>query len=98
MISSYSQESSFEQAVRETFGGGRPCEMCKLVTEAKKTETEQTKSAGKTKFKELKLLQGSVERVAFQHPCSCFPNTVASLQMTEDPYQAVPSPPPREFV
>jgi hypothetical protein len=31
MLASYSQESSFEQAIIETFGGDRPCEICKFI-------------------------------------------------------------------
>ena len=41
MVASYSQESSIEQAFAETFGGDRPCELCKIIT-AVDTEQEST--------------------------------------------------------
>ena len=44
MMASYSQESSIEQALAETFGGERPCELCKLITAV---ETEQQTAPAK---------------------------------------------------
>ena len=38
MVASYSRESSIEQAFAETFGGDRPCELCKIITAV---DTEQ---------------------------------------------------------
>ena len=32
MVANYSQESSIEQAFFETFGGERPCDLCKIIT------------------------------------------------------------------
>lgn len=32
MVTSYSQESSLKEAFRDTFGGDRPCEMCRFIT------------------------------------------------------------------
>lgn len=98
MLTNYSQESSFEQAVRETFGGERPCEMCKLVTKVQETESKPSKSANKTEFKDLKLLQGSTQPICLKHPRRYFVNTTCPTHVYEDPYQRVPSPPPREFV
>ena len=42
MVANYSQESSIEQAFVETFGGERPCELCKIITAVDTAEQEST--------------------------------------------------------
>lgn len=95
MLASYSQESSFSQAVEETFSGERPCGMCKLITEVEETEREQQPTNASAADKDLKLMLGLGRAVQIPQP-----NTEQSVQIGEsDRFESlsagVPTPPPR---
>ncbi|MFQ3224782.1 MAG: hypothetical protein ACI8Z5_001034 [Lentimonas sp.] len=61
MVASYSQESNIEQAFADTFGGDRPCELCKIITAVDAEETAPIKEP--SEIKSLKLLLGQAERL-----------------------------------
>lgn len=97
MVTSYSQESSFEQAVSETFSGERPCEMCKLITKVEAAaDTQQPLHT--TDSKELKLIRCELRAFTLSHPRRSYLNASCSAQRIQNPDKEVPSPPPREFV
>lgn len=59
MVVNYSQETSFEDAVKMTFDGEHPCKLCNFVQDGKKAEKERdvTKVECEKKFfAEEKLL------------------------------------------
>ena len=97
MLSHYSQESTFEQAVQETFSGKRPCEMCKLIDKVENADQEQ-QPLSKTETKDFKLLQGTLSKFALSHPRSYNLDTACDEHTISNPLKEVPSPPPREFV
>lgn len=53
MLASYSQQSSLEQAIIETFGGDRPCEICKFIqtTDDNTPPKPEQKSSERQSFK-----------------------------------------------
>jgi len=95
MLANYSQQSSFEQAIIETFGGNRPCEICKFiqaVDEEDTTPTPEQKSGDSQRFKlmptrapDICILPG-FSRVLYPPVSKLF---YPSL------YSKVPTPPPR---
>jgi hypothetical protein len=95
MVASYSQESSIEQAFAETFGGDRPCELCKIIT-AVDTEQESsnpTQNTSETKI--LKLIIDQAPRITFAptHFIAAQHSTVD--QASPHRHLDVPTPPPR---
>ena len=64
MVASYSQESSIEQAFADTFGGDRPCGLCKIIT-AVDTEQESTPTQRTSETKSLELMLGQTPRITF---------------------------------
>lgn len=98
MLTSYSQESSFEQAVRETFSGERPCEMCKLVETVQENEGETSYPLNQNEQKDLKLVQSHWAHLHLQPPQPRRSHTHGQSRNYENPDQPVSSPPPREFV
>jgi hypothetical protein len=47
MIVSFSQSAPLREAVAKTFDGAHPCKICKLVTQAKKSENKSSHVAKK---------------------------------------------------
>ncbi|MGB0409579.1 MAG: hypothetical protein ACPG3X_02215 [Opitutales bacterium] len=97
MITSYSQESSIEQAFRETFGGDRPCDMCRLIDTV---ETEQDGAAplpNKKDFQSLKLMLGLGRAIRLPQPRTWEIERLADSWAYESVGQRVPTPPPRSL-
>jgi hypothetical protein len=94
MVASYSQESSLEQAFAETFGGDRPCELCKMITAA---EAQQESSPVKepSEVKSLKLMLGHVERILFRSTYRIAAKPSRLDQIAAIRPSDVPTPPPR---
>ena len=94
MMASYSQESSIEQALAETFGGERPCELCKLIT-AVETEQQTAPANAPDEVISLKLLPGQAQciRIAPSYFTAAkrSPTDRSAAQRAKD----VPTPPPR---
>lgn len=94
MLASYSQQSSFEQAIIETFGGDRPCEICKFiqVTDTESSPEPEQKSNENQSFKLLPLRTADTytatpfSRVAYR----LTPETFRPSRSYE-----VPTPPPK---
>jgi len=94
MVASYSQESSIEQAFAETFGGERPCELCKIIT-AVETAQKTAPIKEPTEINSLKLFLNQAER--FTAGPTLF---IAAKRGNSDRYgrlrqPEMPTPPPR---
>lgn len=94
MVASYSQESSIEQAFAETFGGDRPCEMCKFIS-AVDPEQESAPIKEPTEVKSLKLMLGQTERITFAPTHFIAAKYSATHRAALDRHPDVPTPPPR---
>jgi hypothetical protein len=94
MVASYSQESSIEQAFAETFGGDRPCELCKLIT-AVDTERESAPAKASNEVKSLKLMLGQAPRITIAptHLIAAKRSITDRTALRRHP--DVPTPPPR---
>lgn len=97
MLTTYSQESSLEQAIRETFGGDRPCELCKIIDQSKQDSPDNMPANNQSESRDLKLMLGlgrplSIEANVLQtkHP------TIYSKQALEG-HSSDRTPPPRVF-
>ncbi|MDX2227402.1 MAG: hypothetical protein SFY92_09975 [Verrucomicrobiae bacterium] len=66
MLIDYSQKSGIVVAVAETFDGQHPCQMCKNIESAKKSDTSETLLKAEKKDKNLE--QAAV--VGLTHACS----------------------------
>lgn len=95
MLASYSQESSFSQAVEETFSGERPCGMCKLIIEVEETEREQQPANATASDKDLKLMLGLEQPVQVPHPYAAQSKHPLVMHSFESVATGVPTPPPR---
>lgn len=97
MIASYSQESSLQQAVEETFSGERPCAMCCMITEVEETEQQEAPEPQRTKAKDLKLILGLGAAIPSPQRCIGSLDTADPSQKYTNAFQAVPTPPPRSL-
>jgi hypothetical protein len=97
MVTSYSQESTWEIALKETFGGSRPCKLCEFISEVASEKKETPATSGNTETKDLKLLLGLSKPVWVPPPPK--PHTSLPFEETsiENPLLETSSPPPRGF-
>ena len=95
MVANYSQESSIEQAFVETFGGERPCELCKIITAVDTAEQESAPNKEPTEIKGLKLLLGQAEHFNAAPKCWIAPKGRTTEQSAATRHKDVPTPPPR---
>ncbi len=93
MVASYSQESSIEQAFKETFGGDRPCELCKIITAV--DETQQEHPLNSSESRKLTLMLGLAKAISLTVPETKVSTTLCTERRPENALTAVPTPPPR---
>jgi hypothetical protein len=93
MIASYSQESTIEQAFKETFGGDRPCELCKIIKAADEPEQETPLSTGEGN--KLTLMLGLAKPICIESPHVEIATRPCIEWNPESAHIAVPTPPPR---
>ena len=94
MLTSYSQEESFEQAIIETFGDEHPCDVCIVIDLIEKTES----SKGETQHvenKDIKLMLGLCRAVEMVVPSRAYEPKVTAVCKPENAHQLVPTPPPK---
>ena len=93
MVATYSQETSVEQAFRDTFGGERPCQLCKII-EATDEQKTQERSA-RPQSEDFRLLLPNFAKVKLDFP----PHRQASFRRFDASattvVENVPTPPPR---
>lgn len=93
-MASYSQESSIEQAFAETFGGDRPCELCKIIT-AVDIEQESVPFKESSETKSLKLMLGQASRITIAPTHFIAAKRSYGDQFGLQRHLKVPTPPPR---
>lgn len=95
MVVSYSQDSSLKQAIKETFGDERPCDVCRVIDSAEESQQSTPSEAPNTKLKEVKLMLGLGRPMTIAHtsvtPLIYDEQTNRLLSVS----QLVPTPPPR---
>lgn len=95
MLVSYTQESSLQQAIKETFGDERPCDICRVIDSAEDNQQSTPSEAPNTKLKEIKLMLGLARATTIAHavakPLTYIEQTDRLLSMC----RLVPTPPPR---
>lgn len=93
MIANYSQESSFQQAIVETFGDERPCDVCRVIDAAE--ETEGGSPIAQSNQTEMKLMLGLGRPVNVSAPCEPFEHRSTLVCEPENALLPVSTPPPR---
>ncbi len=91
MLVTYSQESGIEEAVTKTFDGNYPCDLCKDIDQAKKTEKKE-----KIALSEIKAIfvEVVVEKLSLPGSEPMLAQSTAVPSWEQRSYQP-PAPPPR---
>ena len=93
MVASYAQESSIEQAFKETFGGDRPCEMCQFITAV--DESQEDTPLKQTESGKLALMLGLARAIQIHVPEADVEKIVYAVRRPKNTRTEVPSPPPK---
>ena len=94
MIASYSQQSTLEQAIIETFGGNYPCEICKFI-QSVDDKTPQTAAKESNENKSFKLISEQAPKM-LTLPDPCQVNHFRRPELVPlSLYYEAPTPPPR---
>ena len=95
MLASYSQESSLEQAIRETFGSERPCSMCQIIDAVEQEQSGGNEGKATFKTGDFKLITHAGADLIFPRVglrgSAPLPATVKGPTALAE----VPTPPPR---
>lgn len=94
MLASYSQQSSLEQAIIETFGGNRPCEVCKFIQETNAESFPLSEQKPKN-IQGFKLLPGTIADICITSEYTRLFYPLAQTQFLLSPDYKIPTPPPR---
>jgi len=95
MLVDYTQEDSFEQAIRDTFGGERPCGMCRAIASTQETLPEQAPAVVEGETKPFKLMLGLTRDPVIGMPGSDYRHPSALETTPPARVGSVPTPPPR---
>lgn len=93
MLATYSQESSFEQAIIETFGDERPCDLCRVIDSAEETQSSNTAQRGE--HQDIKLMLGLGRAIEVIVPTEAYKPRATIVCEPENALHAVPTPPPK---
>lgn len=93
MVASYSQENSLQQAIVETFGGKRPCDVCQVIDAVE--ETESSSPIAQSNQTEIKLMLGLGRTINVSAPPALFEHRSTLVCEPENAHLPVPTPPPR---
>jgi len=98
MLASYSQENGLEQAIIETFGGERPCELCKIIEQSDAQSSEDRSKLPTQEKQEIKLMLGLAK--ALQLESSPLSHAVVSpyTKSALEAHHWRITPPPRNWV
>ena len=94
MLTSYSQEGSFEQAIIETFGDERPCDVCIVIDLLEKTESSKG-ATQRAENKDIKLMLGLGRAIEIVVPNRANESKFTALCKPENAHLSVPAPPPK---
>jgi hypothetical protein len=94
MLTSYSQEGTFEHAIIETFGDERPCDICIMIDLLEKNESNkgETQRAENT---DIKLMLGLGRAIEMVVPSRAYKPKVTAVCNPENTHLSVPTPPPK---
>jgi hypothetical protein len=98
MLVNYTQESSIQTAVSETFSGDRPCGLCKIISTVDSETSKTPAAANAPKSKDLKLMLGLSRPVSLPTPPKYYAVIATPEQFIKDPVLEEADPPPRRFV
>jgi len=93
MVTSYSQESSIEQAFKDTFGGDRPCELCKIINAVDESQEESPLQISESS--KLTLMLGLAKAIQIHVSEEESAYSVCNTERPLDAFLVVPTPPPR---
>lgn len=95
MVGSYAQEDGLAAALRDTFGGERPCQLCTAIAETKENEESSPLAHTLPDKEPLKLLSGSLAAIALAPPSKksarLTPSSASGAARSPEPE----TPPPR---
>ena len=94
MLTSYSQEGSFEQAIIETFGDEHPCDVCIVIDLLEKNESNKGETQ-RAENKDIKLMLGLSRAIEMAVPSRACEPKVMGVCKPEDAHRLVPTPPPK---
>ena len=94
MLTSYSQEGSFEQAIIETFGDERPCDVCIVIDLLEKNESHKGETQ-RAENKDIKLMLGLGRAIEMVVPSRAYEPKVTAVCKPENAHLSVPAPPPK---
>ena len=94
MLTSYSQEGTFEQAIIETFGDEHPCDVCIVIDLLEKNGSNK----GETQHaenKDIKLMLGLGRAIEIIVPSRANESKFTTVSKLESAHRLVPTPPPK---
>lgn len=94
MLTSYTQEGSFEQAIIETFGDAHPCDVCIVIDLIEKTDSSKGASQ-RAENKDIKLMLGLSRAIKMVVPNRAYEPKATTACKPENAHQLVPTPPPK---
>ena len=94
MLTSYSQEGSFEQAIIETFGDERPCDVCIMIDLLEKNESHKGETQ-RAENKDIKLMLGLGQAIEMVVPSRAYEPKVTAVCKPENAQLSVSTPPPK---
>ena len=94
MLTSYSQEGSFEQAIIQTFGDERPCDICIVIDLLEKNESSKGETQ-RAENKDIKLMLGLGRAIVMVVPGQAYEPMVTAVCKPENAHLLVPTPPPK---
>ena len=93
MVASYSQESTIEQAFKDTFGGERPCDLCEIITAVDRSDRDSTHTTGEST--KLTLMLEMAQPIIIGMPSTELSMSSTRRRTPESALPTVPTPPPR---
>jgi hypothetical protein len=94
ILTSYSQAGSFEQAIIETFGDERPCDVCIVIDLLEKNESNKGETQ-RAENKDIKLMLGLGRAIEMVVPSRAYEPKVTAVCKPENAHLSVPTPPPK---
>ena len=95
MLATYSQESSLEQAIRETFGNERPCSMCQVIDAVEREQPDENEGKASFKTGDFKLITHAAAELIFPRVGQRKSARIPAASKGPVAPAEVPTPPPR---
>jgi len=95
MLATYSREKPLEQAINDTFGGERPCDLCRLIEHIDSNSEEDMPAATQNRLVELRLILGLGKEIFVASPEAVTQPISWSSTPPGEYLSSVPTPPPR---